>query len=233
MPDKPKVVFSWSGGKDSAIALYELRKSDRYEIVALLTTLAGEYGRVSHHGVREELLEMQAESIGLPLHKLYLPVSPSDSCTLQQYEELMGRTMLDYRDSGVLLAAHGDVFLQDLREYREANLAKIGMKALFPIWNRNTTELMHTFIKLGFKAYVCCVDAAKLPAAFAGRAIDEQLIRDLPEGVDPCGENGEFHSFVYAGPIFRRPLKIKVGEVLLRDNRYFADLLRGAFSSNE
>jgi len=230
MPDRPKVVFSWSGGKDSALALYELRKSDCCEIVALLTTVAARYGRVSHHGVREELLQMQADAVGLPLHKLYLPASPSDSCAFEQYEELMGRTMLEYRNAGVLLAAHGDVFLQDLREYREGNLAKIGMKALFPIWNRNTAELMDTFVKLGFKAYICCADAEKLPATFAGRAVDGQLVRDLPEGIDPCGENGEFHSFVYAGPVFRWPLRISVGEVVLRDNRYYADLLPCAAS---
>ena len=227
MPGKEKIVFSWSGGKDSALALYELQKSDRYEIVALLTTVAEEHRRVSHHGVREQLLQMQAEAAGLPLDTLYLPASPSSPCTFEQYEELMGRTMAKYRDADVLLSAHGDVFLEDLREYREKNLAKVGMKALFPIWRRDTTELIRTFIKLGFKAYVSCVDGDKLSAAFAGRAIDAQLLCDLPDQVDPCGENGEFHSFVYAGPIFRWPLDVRVGEVVLRDTRYFADLLPG------
>ncbi|MFH1266963.1 MAG: diphthine--ammonia ligase [Planctomycetota bacterium] len=225
MPDKEKVVFSWSGGKDSALALYELRKDDRYEIVALLSTVAGEYGRVSHHGVREELLRMQAEAIGLPLDVLYLPMGPSGSCGFEDYEELMGRTMARYREAGVLVVVHGDVFLEDLREYREAKLAKVGMEALFPIWGRDTTELVRAFIRLGFKAYLSCVDGEKLPAAFAGRAIDAELLSDLPNAVDPCGENGEFHSFVYDGPIFKRPLEIQVGEVVSRDTRHFADLL--------
>lgn len=227
MPDRERVVFSWSGGKDSALALHELRKSDRYEIVALLTTVADSYRRVSHHGVREELLEMQAEAIGLPLDKLYLPTGDSDACTMEQYEGIMGRKMAEYRDAGVRLVVHGDVFLQDLREYRENKLAKLGMKALFPLWQRDTSELVDTFIRLGFQAYVTCVDGEKLPASFAGRAIDAALVRDLPEGVDPCGENGEYHSFVYAGPIFRRPLDIRVGETVSREGRHFADLLPG------
>jgi len=225
MPDKAKVVFSWSGGKDSALALYELRKDDRYEIVGLLTTVAGEYGRVSHHGVREELLRMQAEAIGLPLDVLYLPSGASGSCSFEDYEELMGRTMARYREAGVFVVVHGDVFLEDLREYREAKLAKVGMEALFPIWGRDTTELVRTFIRLGFKAYLSCVDGEKLPATFAGRVIDAGLLSDLPEAVDPCGENGEFHSFVYDGPIFKRPLEIQVGEIVSRDTRHFADLL--------
>ena len=225
MPDKPKVVFSWSGGKDSALALHELQKRDRYEIVTLLTTLADGYRRVSHHGVREALLDRQAEAIGLPLDKLYLPAGPSATCSFEEYEALMGRTMAKYRDAGVMLAAHGDVFLEDLRQYRESNLARLEMKALFPIWGRDTTELARSFIRLGFQAYVTCVDGEKLPASFAGRTLDGQFIDDLPEGIDPCGENGEFHTFVYAGPIFRRALDIRVGEVVSRDGRHFADLL--------
>ena len=225
MSDKPKVVFSWSGGKDSALALYELQNSDRYEIVALLTTVADGYRRVSHHGVREELLDRQAEAIGLRLDKLYLPAGPSASCSFEEYEALMGRTMGKYRDAGVMRVAHGDVFLEDLRQYRESNLAKLQMKALFPIWGRETAELARAFIDLGFKAYVTCVDGEKLPASFAGRALDGRFIDDLPEGIDPCGENGEFHTFVYAGPIFRHPLEIGVGEVVTRDGSHFADLM--------
>ena len=225
MSDKPKVVFSWSGGKDSALALYELQNSDRYEIVALLTTVADGYRRVSHHGVREELLDRQAEAIGLRLDKLYLPAGPSASCSFEEYEALMGRTMGKYRDAGVMRVAHGDVFLEDLRQYRESNLAKLQMKALFPIWGRETAELARAFIDLGFKAYVTCVDGEKLPASFAGRALDGRFIDDLPEGIDPCGENGEFHTFVYAGPIFRHPLEISVGEVVTRDGSHFADLM--------
>jgi len=227
MHEKEKVVFSWSGGKDSALALHEIRQSGRYEIVALLTTVAEQYKRISHHGVREELLEMQAAAVGLPLDKLYLPANSPLPCTNAQFEELMGRMLGKYHAAGVLLVAHGDIFLQDLRDYRERNLAKVGMKGLFPIWRRDTTELMCTFIQSGFKAYLSCVDGQKLGEAFAGRAIDASLLRDLPAGVDPCGEYGEYHSFVYDGPIFQRPVPVHVGEVVLRDTRYYADLLPG------
>jgi uncharacterized protein (TIGR00290 family) len=222
---KEKVVFSWSGGKDSALALHELRKNGRYEIVALLTTVAEQYKRISHHGVREELLELQADAVGLPLDKLYLPAGSSLPCTNAQFEELMGRALAKYCDAGVLLVGHGDIFLQDLRDYRERNLAKLGMKGLFPLWQRDTTELLHTFIQSGFKAYLSCVDGQKLGKAFAGRAIDAALLHDLPVGVDPCGEYGEYHSFVYDGPIFQRPVPVRVDQVVMRDSRYYADLL--------
>jgi diphthamide synthase (EF-2-diphthine--ammonia ligase) len=145
----------------------------------------------------------------------------------------MERALAKYHAAGVLLVAHGDIFLEDLRAYRERNLAKMGMSGVFPIWKRDTTELMHTFIAAGFKAYLSCVDGAKLGAAFAGRAIDAALLRDLPAGVDPCGEHGEYHSFVYDGPIFQRPVPVRVGEVVLRDNRYYADLLPGAEGAAE
>jgi uncharacterized protein (TIGR00290 family) len=220
-----KVVFSWSGGKDSALALHEIRQSGRYEVVALLTTVAQQYRRISHHGVREELLQMQAAAIGVPLDTMYLPADSSLPCTNAQFEALMERALAKYHAAGVLLVAHGDIFLQDLRDYRERNLARMGMRGLFPLWQRNTTELMRTFIASGFKAYLSCVDGQKLGAAFAGRAVDADLLRDLPAGVDPCGEYGEYHSFVYDGPIFQRPVPVRVGEVVLRDNRYYADLL--------
>jgi uncharacterized protein (TIGR00290 family) len=221
---KEKIILSWSGGKDSAMALHALLQSGRYEIVSLLTTVSEQYERISHHGVRVELLEQQAASLGIPLHMLYLT---QDNCSLEDYEALMKKTMLEYKDKDVLTVAFGDVFLQDLRDYRERNLAKVGMEAIFPIWGRDTTEIVRTFIALGFMAHLTCVDNEKLGREFAGRLIDAGLIRDLPDGVDPCGENGEFHSFVYDGPIFQRPVDINVGEVVLRDVRYFADLLPG------
>ena len=221
---REKVVLSWSGGKDSAMALYELLDDDRYEVVVLLTSVAAEYKRISHHGVREELLEMQAESIGLPLDRLYLPSDSGLPCTNERFEELLRDTLQRYCDLGVMLVAHGDIFLEDLRAYREKNLTRLGMRGVFPLWKRDTSELIETFIASGFRAYLSCVEG-KLGESFAGRAIDAALIDDLPEGVDPCGEYGEFHSFVYDGPIFRKPLDIVVGEVVCRESRYYADLL--------
>jgi uncharacterized protein (TIGR00290 family) len=219
---KDKVILSWSGGKDSAMALYALLKSRRYEVVSLLTTLSKQYERISHHGVRVELLEQQAAALGIPLHKLYLPQA---NCSFEDYKAVMKKAMLEYRDKDVLTVAFGDIFLQDLREYRQRNLAKVGMEAIFPNWRRDTAGLFQTFITLGFKAYLTCVDGEKLGKKFAGRPINADLIRDLPDGVDPCGENGEFHSYVYDGPIFQRPVGVSVGKVVLRDVRYFADLI--------
>ena len=217
-----KVILSWSGGKDSAMALYALLKSSRYEVLSLLTTVSTQYGRISHHGVRVELLEQQAAALGIRLHKLYLHQA---NCSLEDYEAVMKKAMLEYRDKDVLTVAFGDVFLQDLREYRQRNLAKVGMQAIFPNWHHDTAGLLQKFIALGFKAYLTCVDSEKLGKEFAGRPIDADLIRDLPDGVDPCGENGEFHSYVYDGPIFQRPVRVSVGKVVLRDVRYFADLI--------
>jgi len=176
-----------------------------------------------------ELLEQQAAAIGIRLHKVYLHQA---NCSLEYYEAVMKKAMLEYKEENVLTVAFGDIFLQDLREYRQRNLAKVGMKAIFPIWGRDTTEIIQTFIALGFKAYLTCVDSGKLDEAFAGRPMDADLIRDLPAGVDPCGENGEYHSYVYDGPIFRSPVELSVGEVVLRDVRYFADLV-GVGSANE
>ena len=219
---KEKVILAWSGGKDSAMALYALLTGGQYNVVSLLTTICEQYGRISHHGVRVGLLKQQAEALGMPLHEVYLPQA---NCSIEDYEAVMEKVMLEYKEKGVLTVAFGDIFLPDLREYRERNLAKVGAKAIFPIWHRDTTELVRAFIDLGFRAYLTCVDGEKLGREFAGRPIDADLIRDLPDGVDPCGENGEFHSYVYDGPIFQRPVDLSVGEVVLRDVRYFADLV--------
>lgn len=218
-----KVLLSWSGGKDSAMTLYELRRAGGYEIVALLTTITEGYDRISMHGVRRVLLERQAASLGLPLHQAMIP----PGCTNAQYEATMRAVLTHYQAQGVTACAFGDLFLQDIRAYRERNLAAIGMKALFPVWGRDTTEFIRSFIALGFKAVVTCVDPRALPPTFAGRLIDERFLRDLPPGVDPCGENGEFHSFVYTGPIFKEEVKVTVGQVVLRDGFAFCDLLPG------
>ena len=232
MIDKEKIALAWSGGKDSAMALYELRRSGRYDVVSLFTTVAAEYDRVSHHGVRAPLLRLQASAIGLPVEILYLEVTAPGSCqpgddsvVMGAYERLMGNAMLRYQQAGVQAIAFGDIFLERLRAYREKSLAKIGMNGVFPIWRRDTRELLETFLKLRFKAYVACVDAQKLGSSFAGRTIDEDFLRDLPAGVDPCGEFGEYHSFVYDGPIFNHPVGVSLGEVVRRRDQFFADLL--------
>ena len=212
-----KVLFSWSGGKDSAMALYELRRSGRYEVAALLSVITEGYDRISMHGVRRALLEMQAESLGLPLEKIYISKKSSN----EEYEEKMKEVLLRFRRDGIGSVALGDIFLEDLRRYREANLIKIGMKGIFPVWKRNTSELSNAFIDLGFKAVITCIDSKLIDKSFAGRIFDKQFLRDLPPGADPCGENGEFHSFVYAGPIFESELPFDVGEITLRDNRFF------------
>ena len=221
---KIPVVLSWSGGKDCAMALYELCCHADYEVVALLTTVSEEFKRISHHGVREELLELQAEAIGIPLDKIYLPSNNSHPCTNAVYEQIMGDAMGRYKRQGVETVGFGDLFLEDLRAWREKNLATIGMKAVFPLWKRPTSELAREIIALGFKGYLSCVEGNVGPG-FAGRSFDAQLLAELPANIDPCGEKGEFHTFVYAGPIFSQSLDIEVGQIVIRDGRYYADLL--------
>ncbi len=221
---KIPVVLSWSGGKDCAMALYELSRRADYEVVALLTTVSEEFKRISHHGVREELLELQAQAIGIPLDKIYLPSHNSHPCTNAVYEQIMGDAMGRYKRRGVETVGFGDLFLEDLRAWREKNLATIGMQAIFPLWKRPTSVLAREIIALGFKGYLSCVEG-KVGPGFAGRSFDHQLLSDLPAAIDPCGENGEFHTFVYAGPIFSQPLDVQTGQMVIRDGRYYADLL--------
>jgi uncharacterized protein (TIGR00290 family) len=221
---KTPLVMSWSGGKDSAMALHELLKTGQYEIVALMTSVSDEYRRISHHGVREILLERQANAIGIPLEKIYLPGGKANPCTNEIYEQIMGDVLAKFQAHGVKTVGFGDLFLEDLRAWREANLAKAGMCGAFPIWKRNTAELAHELIAMGFKAFLSCVEG-KVGPGFVGRPYDTELLRDLPPGIDPCGEYGEFHTFVYDGPIFKRPVAVSVGDIVMRDGRYYADLL--------
>ena len=186
---KIPVVLSWSGGKDSAMALHELSRHADYEVVGLLTTVSDEYKRISHHGVREELLDLQAAAIGLALDKIYLPSSNSHPCTNAVYEQIMSEAMQRYLRKGVATVGFGDLFLENLRAWRERNLATIGMQALFPLWKRPTRELVREIIALGFKGYLSCVEG-KVGPGFAGRSLDESLLTDLPSTVDPCGETG-------------------------------------------
>ncbi len=218
---KEKIILCWSGGKDSAMALYEILNSPAYTVVALLTTLTDTYDRISMHGVRRSLLEKQVDAIGIPLHKIFISKQSSNT----EYESKMEAACLYFKNQGVNTVAFGDIFLEDLREYREKNLAKLGMKGLFPIWKRDTTELIRSFIQRGFKAVLTCIDPKSLDSSFVGRSIDEGLIHDLPSRVDPCGENGEFHSFVYDGPIFHEEVKFSLGDKVLRDSFWFCDLV--------
>ena len=217
-----KVVFSWSGGKDSAFALHKFRKSGIFEVISLLTTFSEEYDRVSMHGVRRALVEKQAESIGLPLEEVRVPRGSSNA----EYEKRMGEALLRQKKRGVSAVVFGDIFLEDLRKYREEKLARIGMQALFPIWKKkDTSSMAREFIKAGFKAIVVCVDSKVLSRSFAGREFDEAFLEELPPTVDPCGENGEFHTFAYAGPIFGKDIRFDKGSIVRRENRfYYCDL---------
>jgi uncharacterized protein (TIGR00290 family) len=214
---KNKVLLGWSGGKDSALALNALKQQSDVEIAALLTTVTEGYDRISMHGVRRKLLAEQAESLGFPLEEILIP----QKCSNDIYEERMRLTLEKFCREGISAAAFGDLFLQDVRIYREERMARIGMKAIFPLWGINTNELAMRFIQLGFRAVIVCVDTEKLSQEFAGREYDAAFISDLPAGIDPCGENGEFHTFVYDGPIFNRPVRVQRGEKVLRDNRFF------------
>lgn len=219
---KEKVILCWSGGKDCALTLHELRKSGEYEVVVLLTTLTRDYDRVCMHGVRSTLLEQQAEALGLPLEKIFISKNASN----EEYELRMREILEKYQADGVGAAVFGDIFLEDLRTYREEKLAQIGMKGLFPIWKRDTAELACKFIDLGFEAIVTCADSNLLDSSLVGRKFDFQFLSTLPEAVDPCGENGEFHSFVSAGPVFQQQVEHQIGEVVLRDNGfYYCDLV--------
>lgn len=217
-----RALLAWSGGKDSAMALYEIQKTEGYEISALLTTVTKDYDRISMHGVRRSLLEQQAVCLGYRLKQVFISKGASN----EEYEAKMKDVLEKYQKASITSVVFGDIFLDDLRKYRETNLSKIRMEAVFPIWKRDTTELANTFIDLGFKAIITCVDSKVLDKGFVGRPFDEHFLSDLPSNVDPCGENGEFHSLVHDGPIFRKKLLYGLGDVVLRDNRfYFCDLM--------
>ncbi|MGD9109486.1 MAG: diphthine--ammonia ligase [Phycisphaerales bacterium] len=219
---KEKAILSWSGGKDSTLVLHELTKGTDYEIVTLLTTLSNDYDRTCMHGIRRVMLEQQAQSLGIALEKVFI----SKDSPNEEYESRMQEVLEKHQNAGVRSVIFGDIFLEDLRKYRQEKLSKIGMKAVFPIWKFDTTKLANMFITSGFKAAITCVDSNVLGKAFAGRVFDERFLSELPPGVDPCGENGEFHTFVYDGPIFRNSIPYTTGEVVLRENRfYFCDLV--------
>lgn len=203
-------LFNWSGGKDSALALYHTLRDSQLEVRQLLTSVNSETKRISMHGVRQSLLQKQAESIGLPLTILSLP----GEISMEEYDQLMAQKMKRILDSGISISVFGDIFLEDLKEYRERKLAEVGLNGYFPLWKRNTKEIVNEFIDLGFKTIVVSVDGSKLDKSFVGREIDQSFLNDLPEGIDPCGENGEFHSFVFDGPIFQESISFQRGEVV-------------------
>jgi uncharacterized protein (TIGR00290 family) len=220
-PDRAPVVLAWSGGKDSSLALAALRASPLWNPVALLTTVTEEYDRISMHGVRSSLLRAQAAAIGLPLTSVTIPRAASD----QIYQERMGVEMLRVRQAGVHTVAFGDLFLEDVRAYRERMLDQVGMRAIFPLWRRPTATLAEEFIDAGYRAILTCVDTQQIPASFAGRDYDRPMLDDLPPDADRCGENGEFHTFVYDGPTFATGVACARGERLLRDERFmYCDL---------
>jgi uncharacterized protein (TIGR00290 family) len=218
---RERIVQAWSGGKDSCLTLYELQQGDEYEVVALLTTVTQGYDRISMHGVRRALLEEQSAALGLPLRIVSLPEKASN----EQYEMLWRRELADLRRDGIGAVAFGDLFLEDVRRYREENLAKVGMRGVFPLWQRDTTALAREFVRAGFRAVTVCVDPAKLDPSFVGQHIDRDFLGRLPAHVDPCGENGEFHSFVFDGPLFARPVLFTVGKVVERDGFWFGELV--------
>jgi uncharacterized protein (TIGR00290 family) len=227
-------LFCWSGGKDSALALHTLLQQKQFQVVALLTTITqGQFpgfvltnpgstdDRIAMHGVRRELLYRQAHSLRLPLREVCIP----PQCVNPIYEARMEKALRLFYNQGVRTVAFGDIFLEDLRVYREKNLARIGMTALFPLWKRDTRELIRYFHEQRFRAIAACIDSKVLDPSFAGRELDESFFRDLPPHADPCGENGEFHTFVFDGPIFQSPIPVRTGEVVNRDGFVFCDLL--------
>lgn len=216
-----KTLLSWSSGKDAAWALHVLRQMDQVEVVGLLTTTNAAFDRVAMHGVREALLEAQAEAVGLPLWKVPLPWP----CPNEAYEALMAQVCARAAGEGIEAMAFGDLFLEEVRDYRIEKLAGTGLAPLFPIWNPDTASLAQEMAASGLKAVLTCVDPRALDASFAGRDYDLELLAELPASVDPCGERGEFHTFVWDGPMFRRPVPVRRGEVVARDGFVFADLV--------
>lgn len=223
MKTKSKALLSWSSGKDSAWTLHVLKQQNEVEVVGLVTTVNEVYQRVAMHAVREKLLEAQTASAGLPLWKVPIP----NPCTNEEYECAMARVMDKARTEDIDYFAFGDLFLEDIRKYREERLSGTGVKPLFPIWGLDTTELSRRMIQDGLRARITCIDPRHLPYNFAGREFDMNFLLDLPADVDPCGERGEFHTFAYDGPMFQHPVGMRSGEIVERGGFVFADLLPG------
>ncbi len=215
------VVLCWSGGKDSALALDALLRDGRFSVVSLVTTVTREYDRISMHGVRRELLRAQAAALGMPLAEAEIP----PGATNEQYESAMAAVLTPFREQGVDTVVFGDLFLTDIRAYRERQIAALGMNCTFPLWGLDTTQLAERFVRDRFRAVICCIDPNQLAPEFCGREFDEDFLNDLPPAVDPCGENGEFHTFVYDGPNFSTPLDVERGEIVNRDGFWYCDIM--------
>jgi len=218
---KKPIVMCWSGGKDSALALSALLRDPEWQVVELLTTVTEGYDRISMHGVRRELLEQQAGALGLKLKIVLIP----PQCVNETYQQRMAETCAAYKALGIGHMAFGDLFLQDIRDYRDAQMAKAGMTAIYPLWGQNTRQLAQEFIESGYRATLCCIDPAQIGPEFCGHDFNAELLEKLPPSADPCGENGEFHTFVWNGPDFTHPVPCIKGEAVLRDNFWFCDLL--------
>ena len=217
-----KTVLAWSSGKDSAWTLYTMQQNNEYELLGLLTTFNQEFNRVAMHAVRRELVGLQARAADLELFEVFIPWP----CSNNMYESAMAEALIELRENrGVTHIAFGDLFLEDIRAYRERMLQELSLIPVFPIWQQTTPELAREMVSSGLKAKITCVDPNVLSTEFAGRIFDNSFIQDLPEGVDPCGENGEFHTFVYAGPMFNKPIAVKTGEIVSRDGFIFADMV--------
>lgn len=213
--------MSWSGGKDSCFALHEIQKAEEFQVEALLTTVTRDYDRISMHGVRRELLERQAASLGIPLHQVLITKGASN----EEYETNLIDAVSAYRDRGIDSIVFGDLFLEDIKSYRDQFLALHNLVGIYPVWQRNTAEFIREFIMLGFRAVVTCVNAKALDRSIAGMFIDENFLAALPTNVDPCGENGEFHTFVFDGPNFEAPVRFSIGDTIQRESFWFCDLL--------
>ncbi|WP_277673778.1 diphthine--ammonia ligase [Piscibacillus halophilus] len=210
-------MLSFSGGKDSVLALHRLLENEDYDVSYLLITMSEDYERSSIHGVREEIVDAQAKAIGLPVKKVYLP----NPCPNEKYEQIMSKVMEEAIQDGMTHVAFGDIFLEDLKKYREQNLEGLSIQPIFPLWGCATPELMNEFIDLGYKTIITTIDSVKVPESNLGKIIDHKFLNELPNSIDPCGENGEFHTFVYDGPIFNHPVNIKVTDDVVKDQFYW------------
>ncbi|SKB82305.1 MJ0570-related uncharacterized domain-containing protein [Salegentibacter holothuriorum] len=224
-----KAYLNWSSGKDAALALYKLQQENEFSVEKLVTTVNTDFNRISMHGIRADLLTKQAENIVLPLHQIKL----DGEISMAQYTEVMEMETNKLLKEGFTHSVFGDIFLEDLKRYREKHLEEIGLQAVFPLWKENTKNLLEEFINLGFKAIVVCVNANKLDSSFCGRILDQNFLNDLPKDVDPCGENGEFHTFVSDGPIFKEPINFKIGEMVERSYKPAKESEDNCFSDDQ